>query len=91
MSMHWLFHPRFMPSIPPSAPQSPDEQIRAGWPVEAIRGRDRSPSRTGFVTHRRRWWGRVDIHWVSGETTTVRKCDLRRIPTEPIREAPVDA
>ncbi len=62
-----------------------DEEIRPGDKVRAVHDRGPDSSQTGIVTRRPRWWRRVDVRWVSGETTTIRKSSLRKIPAERAR------
>lgn len=53
-------------------------------PGDAVRSRRERPwpsASTGIVV-RRRWFGRVDVRWVSGETTTIRKVDLVKLGLE---------
>lgn len=61
-------------------PRPDDDEIRSGDQVRAVHDRGPDSSQTGIVTARRRWWRRVDVRWVSGETTTIRKSSLRKIP-----------
>jgi len=66
------------PPLP--APRPDDDELRPGDQVRAVNDRGPDSSQTGIVTSRRRWWRRVAVRWVSGETTTIRKSSLRKIP-----------
>ncbi len=60
-------------ALPPLRPG-----IRRGTRVRSVQERTYPSASTGIVV-KRRWFGRVDVRWVSGETTTTRKVDLRMI------------
>ncbi len=71
-------------SIAPGSVPAPRRKpgIQPGDAVRSRRERPWPSASTGIVVRRRRF-GRVDVRWVSGETTTIRKVDLGKIEREP--------